>query len=136
MLQLTAANITALLVAVAVSMGLMMLWYSKYVLGNAYMKACKMKESDCKGSINNLLLEAVTTLVTVIVMSIVIVWADAATWVHGLITGLIVAVGFGVTQGFSCYLWSKEKSFNLFLIKSGAILVNYAAIGAILAGIR
>jgi len=135
MLQFTTSNMTAILVAVVASTLFMMLWYSKAVFGAAYMKECNLKDKDCKPCVKTMALGVLSTIVVVIAMSIVLVWSGASTWLHGIVAGAIVGIGFGATQSFSCYLWS-SKSFKLFLINSSALVLNYMLISSILLELR
>ena len=74
-------------------------------------------------------------LVTALVMSTVISWAQAAGFAEGALVGLMVAVGFLIPMNGVNYLF-EHRPRKLFLINAGHDLTNLVVMGVILGAWR
>ena len=137
MLPTVNVNYWAILVASVVSFVLGWIWHSPMVFGNMWMKLSGMdkKKADAakkKGMAKPISFQFVATLVTAYVLAYFVSYAQAKTILDGAMVGLWVWVGFVATEMIGMVIW-ENKPIELFLIKTGHVLVSLIVMGAILA---
>lgn len=127
-------NVWAWLGASALGLVIGFLWYSPFLFGNMWMKAKKLSKKDCKHEDmwKSMLGQFVANLVFGYVLFGIFMLSLVGTMQDALMLGAWLWLGFMATQGLSCLLWSKEKSWTVFLIDAGQNLVLMLAMGAVL----
>jgi hypothetical protein len=113
-MTLEGINWLAALVAGAIYFGLGALWYSPLLVAKVFMKYRGMTSEEMRGSgqPTDYLLALITDLVAALGLAVFIKLANAATFVDGLVVGIVVALVFAY---------------------SGYQLVGFAIMGVILA---
>jgi ABC-type microcin C transport system permease subunit YejE len=130
MLDLASVNIAGVVVSAIAYMIVGMLWYSPGLFGRDWAKLSGIKKSK-KDMTNARMISFVGALITAYVLSLFITALEANTLFAGALIGFWAWVGFvGVIQlAGSNY---EEKSFDLWLINSGYLLVTFLVMGGIL----
>jgi len=107
------------------------LWYSPVLFGKAWQVLNKFTETDMRGA--NMPLVFGTTFILNIIGAFVLdmFLGKQATWVAGLLAGLLVSVAWIATSFGINYLFTR-KPFRLFLIDAGYYVTFFAIMGAIL----
>lgn len=130
-------NLTAVLVASIVAMGVGFAWYSEAVFGKRWMKLEGLDKSklDKSGMAQKFALMFLATLISAYILSLFIHYAGAAGWILGAKTGLWAWLGFVMPAGLGNHLFSK-KPFELFLVQTGHHLTGLLLMGAIIGAWR
>lgn len=127
-------NYLAVVVAAIFSMVLGALWYSPVLFGKQWMKLSKVKmnaEMKKKAKFSYIGM-FVGSIITALILSAVVDYANAATFLEGLLIGVLVWFGFVATTQIGAVLW-EGKPKALFLLNTAFSLVNYAIVGGIVA---
>jgi hypothetical protein len=129
-------NILPLVVSSIAAIVIGMIWYSKSVFGNAWMKAIGMSEANMKKAqkegMGKVMVSAlVQGAVLAYVLSEVLVWSGATGVQAGFQTAFWIWLGFVATVQLGSVLWEK-KSLNYFWINSLYWLVTMMVMSAIL----
>ncbi|MBI2426286.1 MAG: DUF1761 domain-containing protein [Candidatus Kerfeldbacteria bacterium] len=126
-------NWVAMLVALIVSMVIGSLWYSKPVFGKAWMGMIGKSEEDLKkGAGKAMGIMIVATIIMIYVLSNIVDYATATTWMEGAQTGFWVWLGFVATV-LVMSAGYEGRPMKLTAINAGFQLVNLVVAGAILA---
>ena len=107
------------------------LWYSPVLFSKTWLIELKVekKEINKNAMLRIFILAFVLEFIAVIGLAVLI--GKNSTVLHGLITGLFVAIVWSATSLGIIYLFS-QRSLKLFLIDAGYYLVAFAIAGAIL----
>ncbi len=129
-------NWLAVLVVVIGSMALGFLWFGKALFGRQWMAAIGKTEEDLKrGQGAAMSVMVVLSIVQMIVLAHVVSWVDAASFMDGLVAGLIVWVGFtlasGLMNGFFAQrkmaaVWIEQFYYGVLLAFGGGVLAVWA----------
>lgn len=126
-------NYWAVLVSALASMVLGFIWYSKPVFGKLWMReAGKTEEEAKKGAGTAYFGMVILALVLSYVMAHFVDYTNADTFALGVTTGFWTWLGFAFTTMGGMYLF-EGRSSKLFWINTGFHLIEFMAIGAILA---
>ena len=136
MIQTIHINYLAVLVAAISSMVLGFLWYGP-LFGKTWMKLMsfdkkKMDEAKKKEMGKTVAAAFISALLMSYILAHFVVYAQAATWIDGVVAGLWIWLGFVATVMFGMVLW-EGKPLKLYLINASHYLVVLAVMGAILA---
>lgn len=120
-----AVNYLALLAATVVAMIIGYLWYSPFIFGRQWMRLRGVDPSSMRGGMpmNELLVEIISTLITMYVLDIFLVAFGAHTFRPIILLSLLIWLGFYITTYLSEVLWEK-KPFGVFLINASQRLVT------------
>ena len=111
------------------------LWYSKILFGNAWMVALGKSGDDLGHPVKAMIWTAVGTLASASMMSWVIVWFGVFNQYEGALVGALLALGF-VAPTMGANNLFEGRTLKLFLINCGHYVVAFAAMGAVLGGLR
>ncbi len=126
-------NWVAMLVALIASMVIGYIWYSKPVFGKTWMNLIGKTEEDLKkGAGKAMGIMIVCAIITVYVLSHIVDYATATTWLEGVQTGFWVWLGFVATV-LVMNAGYEGRPMKLPAINAGYQLVNLVVAGAILA---
>lgn len=129
-------NYLAVLVSAVASMVLGFLWYGP-LFGKPWMKLMgwnPKKLSSMKMKTNMSMSYGITfigSLVMAFVLSHIVDYTQAATYLDGIMAGVWVWLGFVATVTLGKVLW-EGKSWNLYFLENGYQLVNLIVMGVIL----
>lgn len=132
------AGYLGIFVAAIAAMVIGALWYSPMLFGNAWMKmqGWSKKDMEKKKKDTNMGMSYglmfVGSLVAAWVMSMLVDFAGASTFLSGAVIGVWVWLGFGATLSLGSVLW-EGKPWNLWMLNNGHTLVSWAVIGGIVA---
>lgn len=135
MLFLCNVNIWALLVSTIVSLMIVTVWYSDYILGKEWRKymgnlfTIKPSTSDM---IKMFIGQFILTLITNFVLARVLFYTETTTWTRGIAVALFVWIGFVAAVEGGAIIWEK-KPWKLVAINAGAYLVALIVSGMIIA---
>ena len=110
-------------------------WYSPAGFGNIWIKEMKftikdMEKAKAKGMGKTYLAAFVGAILTAFVVSKLVLWTNATTWMLGAQIGVFAWLGFAVPMLLGNVLW-EGKSMKLFMIGIAYHLVSLAVVGAI-----
>ena len=125
-------NWLAVVVAAVVQMALGALWYSPLLFARPWMRSVGRSEDELTGGGPGYAIAAVASLVTAGVLAYVVDWAGADGLLDGLLTGVVVWIGFVATV-LAVNTWFSGRSRTLWAIDAGYPLVALAIMGALLA---
>lgn len=129
-------NYVAVLVAAIVSMVLGALWYSPLLFAKPWMRLSQMTEQKIKQAKKGMTLAYVLAFlgcfVTAFVLAHFVDYTQATTFAMGMQTGFWIWLGFLATTTLSMVLW-EGKSWALWVLNNGHLLVNLLVMGGILA---
>lgn len=130
-------NVLAVIVAAIVSMVIGSIWYSPLLFGNIWMKLSDIKFSKDKKEQQAMMLRSyglgvVSSLVLAYVLARFIQLFEADTAAAGAEIAFWAWLGFIVTTQFGAVLW-EGRSYKVFLIGAGNMLVTLVSMGVILA---
>lgn len=126
-------NWLAVLAATVVAMVIGSIWYTPGVFGRAWMKSIGVKEKDfMNGSMQPIIFAVVSSFVTAVALGVLLQVLQLTSVWQGATFGIMVAVGFLATNKIMQAQFEKRPlSYNV--VTSGADIVTFAVIGAILA---
>ena len=104
----------------------------QYVMKLSNMDKKKADAAKKNGMAKPITFQFAATLVTAYVLAYFVSYANASTILDGAMVGLWVWIGFVATEMIGMVIW-ENKPLELFLIKSGHVLVSLVVMGAILA---
>ena len=131
MLLLDEMNWWTVLVAGVVSMVLGIVWYSPFVFGKLWMKLAGQSEEECKKTASPAFaLMFVWSLLMAFVLSQMVQYSGAITWLEGIEIAFWIWLGF-VAPVMGASALFEGKPFTLYLIKVGYQLVNILAMSVI-----
>lgn len=126
-------NYWAVLVAAAANVVIGSVWYSPALFGQAWQKLSGVKDSDMQANRSRgMVMMVVSALVTAYVLSYIVDYATADTVGEGILVGGLVWLGFVATT-FLMSIAFEGKSWQLYFINNGNMLLTLAAMGVILA---
>lgn len=130
-------NLLGVLVAAIVSMVIGSMWYSPLLFGNIWMKLSgvkfpKNKQKQQKMMLTGYGLGLLSSLVTAYVLGHFIVLMEADTAGAGAQIAFWAWLGFVLTTQFGAVIW-EQRSYKLLLIGGSNMLINFLAMGVILA---
>ena len=127
-------NMLAVLVAGIVHMAIGVLWYSPLLFGNLWARLEGLDQSALKLGAKEYIIAFLTSLVTVFVLAMFMVCANARTPLDGAVVGIWAWLGFIATLLVGDVIFCK-KPFLLFLIRNAYNLVALAVAGAVIAAL-
>jgi len=131
-MPITDINLLAVLVAGLLSMVIGFVWYGP-LFAKDWMKEVGLKEKDLrKGPGVGYALTLAGALIEAYVLAHFIDYAQATTWMDGMVTGLWLWIGFVAYAIGVNYIFAR-RSFKLWTIDSGYFLALLLAQGALLA---
>ena len=131
MLDFSAVNWLAVIVAAVANLVISTVWYLPQVFGKQWA-ALTGREINTSPNPMLYVIAIAGSVISAYVLALVIHAVGAASISDGIVTGLIVSIGFQV--GFLAVGGAFEgRSWNLFGINAGNSLVSFAVMGAILA---
>lgn len=136
-MMLFAVNHLAVLVSAAVFFVIGSLWYSPWVMNHWWIEELKrnhvsLKVPTQKELSAKMLLTFIANFVASWKMAVLVSLVQATTWYEGMMLGLLVGVGFSATTLAMSFIW-QSKTFKLFAIEIGYLIIGFAASGALLA---
>ena len=135
-LDLGSLNYLAIIVGVIINQLLGAAWYRTW--GKPWMAAVGITSEDIeemKGTAQQwspYVVAIASALIFTFVLALLLQGMDADGVIHGLLLGLLIAVGFIATSYATTYSF-EGRSPRLFLINIGYPLISYAVIGILLA---
>jgi len=134
-LDLSGINFPAVIVAALSTFVVGPLWYSRFLFGRAWMRESGMTDEKAK-QMNMPWTYALTFLLAlVIALTFARLTPGHADWLFGLTYGALAGTGWVAAALGITYLY-EQRSSKLFLINAGFHIVQFAAIGAIVAAWR
>ena len=124
-------NWFSVLVSTIVAFAIGSVWYSPILVGNAWQKELNLSNDDLKNTNMALVFGPAFVLTFIGAVLLELLIGSDATISEGLITGLIVSIGFISTALGINYLFSR-RSLKLFLIDAGYFITFFAVMGMIL----
>ncbi len=125
-------NWLAVVVAAAVPMALGALWYSPLLFARPWMAAVGRTMEELTDARLGYFISAVGAVITSLVLSALVDWAEADKLFEGVLVGLIAWVGFvATTSAVNTYFGGRPRA--LWLIDNGYHVISLAVMGAILA---
>ncbi|MFB6317743.1 DUF1761 domain-containing protein [Saccharicrinis sp. FJH54] len=106
-------------------------WYSPILVGNAWQKEINLSSDELKNTNMALVFGPAFVLTFIGAVLLELLLGSDATISEGLITGLIVSIGFITTALGINYLFARH-SLKLFLIDAGYFIIFFAVMGIIL----
>ncbi|MFB6340331.1 DUF1761 domain-containing protein [Saccharicrinis sp. FJH62] len=124
-------NWLSVIVSTIIAFAIGAVWYSPLLVGNAWQKEINLSNDDLKNTNMALVFGPafVLTFIGAIILELLI--GRQSTLAEGLITGLIVSIGFITTALGINYLFARH-SLKLFFIDSGYFIIFFAVMGMIL----
>ncbi len=137
MIEVINVNYLAVVVAAILHMALGFLWYGplfgKMWMGMMGFTQKTIEEAKTKGGMGkNYAIALLGAFVTNWVLAYVVGFSGAATILEGMQAGFWVWLGFMATTTLSGVLW-EGKSWKLYLLNNGHLLIGLLLSGAILA---
>lgn len=126
-------NPWAILVSALLLWFLGALWYSPVLFAKPWIEIVgrKMGEKP-KGVVKGMIGSFIGDLLLALVLSHLIVWADASTLGWGAVVGFIAWLGFFAAPNYPQSIY-EGRPFKYFLINNGYWLIGLLAVGALLA---
>ncbi len=129
-------NYLTILISGIISMFIGFLWYGP-LFGKQWIKLSKITDKEIKEakkkSMGKIYFTAfIGTLVTSLVLSLLINYLEAITFVEGAWVGFLIWIGFFVTSKIGSILW-ENKSVKLYLFNISYDLIVLLIAGGILA---
>lgn len=128
-------NYWAVLVSAIGNMVLGGLWYSPILFGKQWMHymglTMEHMEKHKRAAQKSYAMATVGSLLMAYVLSHIVDYAGASTFVHGLQAGFWVWLGFVVPVSASSFLW-EGKPLSLFVINASYYLVSLSLMGGLL----
>lgn len=129
-------NYVAVVAAAVASMIIGMAWYSPMLFGKTWMKLLgisdKQQKEGKKMMMKSMVGQFVASLVMAYVLSHFVDYSGSVGVVAGATAGFWTWLGFTATTQISGVFW-EGRPFKLFLINTGASLLTFAVVGAIVA---
>ena len=129
-------NYYAVVAAVVASFVVGMVWYSKAVFGNAWMKELGLKDKDVQdkeGMMRSMLMSAVASFIAATTLAALLLGTGTTGAADGAVFGGIVGFGIAMSSMVTHDVFSKTSSM-LTRINGLHDIVKFAVIGAILGG--
>ncbi len=120
------------IVGAVVAMVIGSVWYMPAVFGNAWMADLGKKQSDASNPGPAMAVMALGSLVMTYVLAQVVMQFGASTLSEGLMVGFWVWLGFNAAYLVGMKMF-ENRSWRLFWINSGNMLVTYVVVAALLA---
>ena len=124
-------NILAIIIAAAVFYGLEYLIYAVLIPAPTYAQLSGMSAGQAEMGMSRMALGPIMPLLATIGLSFAIKWRNAAGWIGGVVTGLIMAVCFAIGTELYHYVYN-AGDINFTALNSGHYLICYCVAGAIL----
>jgi hypothetical protein len=125
-------NYLAVLVAGASSMVVGGIWYANGVFGKKWQAAAGLSDEQIKsGAVKAMGLTLLLSVLMALVLSVMMDYMGAATWLDGLLAALVVWGGFVFTTHTSNALFN-QKTGTLLWLYLGNQLITLLLMGAIL----
>lgn len=131
MFDYSAVNLLAVIIAAIANVVIGTVWYLPQVFGKQWA-ALTGREINTSPNPMLYVIAIVGSLISAYVLALVIHGVGAATVTDGIVTGVIVSIGFQLTSQAVGGAF-EGRSWNLFYINAGNSLVAFAVMGAILA---
>lgn len=131
MFDYSAVNWLAVIIAAIANVVISTVWYLPQVFGKQWA-ALTGREINTSPNPMLYVIAIVGSVISAYVLALVIHGIGAATITDGIVTGLIVSIGFQLTSQAVGGAF-EGRSWNLFGINAGNSLVSFAVMGAILA---
>ncbi|MFA6315056.1 MAG: DUF1761 domain-containing protein [Candidatus Paceibacterota bacterium] len=133
-------NFLPILISSVVAFGLGAFWYSPFIFGREWMTLTKISKSDmmatqAKGVWKSYLIQFIATFVTFAVLGFLISASGANSAADGAFLGIIVWIGFVLTDASGALLWER-KPMKLILINTTITLMTLLVGGAIIGAWR
>ncbi len=110
-----------------------MLWWSPLLFGKMWMKLMNVQKHDKpEGMAQAMIGSVVCALVMTVILSNVVYWSQAITFMTGMGIGFLVWLGFVVTTSLNAVFFEKKK-LALWAITAGYYLVGLVIAGGVLA---
>ena len=129
-MQFSPINFLAIAIGTLTSLILGLLWYSPKVFGRTWRKHSGLSEEEIK---TGTLMKFGPAIALTFLMGVVLAafLPTHLEWDQGAFAGMILGAGVGGTSLGVHYLFEK-RSFNLFLIDAGYIVLSMTIFGAVI----
>jgi len=129
--QIQFFNIWALIVCFILNMLIGSFWYSSILFGNIWLKLTTLKKENITNESANkaMMLSIIPALVSIILLWLILAFADASTIADAIIIGSLVSAGFIGMSALNLVLF-EGRPFALALLNTGYSFVsmNVAAV--------
>ena len=129
-------NYIAVLVGIAINMGVGALWYSPFAFAGPWMKLTGITEEYLEENkdeaYKGYAVSVVASAFIVFALAVVVQLARANSAADGLVLGLYAGVGFVAATQAANYTF-EARPIRLYLINIGYPVVSFAVIGTVLA---
>jgi|GEM_PF-1022965 hypothetical protein len=106
-------------------------WYSKYLCGPAWLKLCRMKESEMKHHKINILWSFLVGFVIAYFLAFFEASLEITTVTDGMFVAFCFWLGFVATTQIGAVIWCKTP-FKFFLINTGCKLLSFLVMGGVI----
>lgn len=124
-------NWLAVLVAIIARMFVGYLWYGP-LFGKPWMQLVGLTDETMEGQGKAMGLAVVVAIVMSIIMATLVDYANATTFLGGLLTGFFVWLGFVATTQYQLVIFEDRKP-KLFFINTGYEFTNLLIMGVVMA---
>lgn len=122
-------NLIGVLIAAAAQIAICMIWHAPSIFGKHWMKAAGVK--TMKGSAGNMIVGAITSLVTAYILSFGLAFAQPQNILEAMTIGGLVFIGFIAPILIGKVIWD-QKPLSLFLNNAGYFLLTLLVMSAII----
>ena len=129
-------NYIALLVGIAINMGIGAVWYSPFAFAGQWMRLTGISEEYLEEhkdeAYKGYAVSVVASAIIVFALAVIVQLARANSAVDGLVLGLYAGIGFVAATQAANYTF-EARPIRLYLINIGYPVVSFAIIGTVLA---
>jgi hypothetical protein len=131
-MTLPTVNISAVLLATVLSMGLGFLWFSPLLFGKKWMKLMKLSEKDSSNVGQSMVYELINTFVFVYVLAVLLEIVKPTTLQDALQFGFLLWLGLVVTMEMSAVIWAKKNTQLVGIGIGGSLVSIFLAIAVLM----